>query len=692
MGMIIITSINNTSLIINHNKTLCDICNASCGMSIKMINNNSFRAIGIEEHPFSQGYLCPKGLAVNELVNSPERIQKPLFKQDFGEWLAISWERAFSILIHGLKELKEKHGAESMAVHVGRVGVRKEFAAYWEAFCRLYGTPNYSTAGSHCHLSKTMANIITCGVLPVPDFQNSDCIVLWGSNPAISVPPDGKKIRNACKRGAKLIVIDPQKTPMAKKADIHLQLRPGTDGALALGIIHTIIERKLYNANFVEKWTIGFGQLCRHVQDYPPEKVEIITGVPASKIREAARLYAEHPPACISIGIAVELQTNGFQASRAISILQAICGNLDIRGGALFPPGKKLSPLFKTSKNHQKPAIGEKEFPLFYKMTQTAQANIYTRAILDHTPYPLKGLIVVGSNPVLTWPNAGLVKKAFSILDFLVVVDHFMTETARLAKLVLPVTTFLGRNELYDYSTINGEARIFLAPKVLDENLPTDWILCKILAERMGFSDFLPWTNEEEAINYRLKALGISLADLKGRPSGFLYDDWQERKYLIHGFNTPSGKVELYSKELEDYGYAPLPVFDEPAESPYSTPGLASSFPLILTTGARTMPYMHSRFHNIPSLRKLSPEPLVELHPEKARELGIEEGEMVRVESIRGALTVKAKFNQEIEPGIIFIPHGWEEANANLLTNNEKLDPITGFPGDRALLARISKT
>ncbi|MDF9407694.1 molybdopterin-dependent oxidoreductase [Pelotomaculum isophthalicicum JI] len=672
-------------------KTICGICNGACGICLELSGGVITSIKGDQDDPFTNGYICPKGKALKELVYAPDRLTKPLKKVAPGEWRDISWEDAFAYIVSKLKELKLNYGPESLAIHVGQTGVRKEFTNYLERFAAVYGTPNCSSAGSHCHISKSMANEITYGILPAADYLNSNCIVLWGYNPANACPPQMNNINKARARGARLIVVDPTVTPAALSADIHLQQRPGSDGALALGMLYVIVNEELYDKNFVAEWTIGFDKLQELVKEYTPEITEKITWVPAAKIVEAARLFAQTSPANISPGISLELQTNGFQTARALAILQAVTGNLDITGGALFVPPAKLSSLEIPIKEAKKPAIGEKEFPVFHKYTKRAQANIYYKSILKGDPYHIKGMIVDGSNPVLTWPNASKVKEALSSLELLLVIDHFMTETGRLADLVLPAATFLGRYELRDASSTYGVQGISLIDKVLEDEGITDWKFWNELARRMGHEEHFPWPNEVDALNFRLKPLGLSYDQLKDNGLGYVYSEKEEKKYEKAGFKTLSGKVEIFSQELADYGFDPLPVYREPGESPLTSPQVAEKYPLILSTGARTIGYYHSRYRNIESLRKLLPEPLLLVHPAKAEEMGICDGETVKVESMRGSIEMKVSFSTKFDPRVIFAPHGWDKANSNILTDSEVLDPVSGFPPDRALLARIVK-
>jgi len=663
-------------------RTFCGMCGGSCGMTLTLNNGSVVDVDGI--------HLCHKGRALIDLLNSPDRLRHPLGKTKTGEWQRLTWEQAFDLLSEKLKLIKLTHGPQALAVHVGQAGVGKEFTPYVERFCNTYGTPNFSTLGSH---SKRLAHILTYGALPVSDYRNSNCIMLWGYNPTRTCPPLPDQIDKVRQSGAHLIVVDPIATPLAKAADFHLQLRPGTDGALALGMLHVVIREELYNKDFVKQWTTGFDQLCELLKEYPPERVEEITWVSVARITLAARLYARSAPSCITTGIAPELQTNGFQTNRAIAILQSITGNLDISGGAVFPPVAKLAPLSADKKAlYKKPAVGEYIYPLFKRYTNQAQANLYTKAILEGKPYPIKGMVVTGSNPVLTWPNSGEVRKALGSLKFLAVMDHFMTETAQLADLVLPAATFLSSNEFWQSLTANDGPRLGLAPKVLsEEGLLTDWQFWNTLARKMGYIKDFPWLTEEQALNYRLKPTGLTLEELKGQPEGVKYAELAEKNYERKGFDTPSGKVEIYSKILKDNGYEPLPNYREPIESPVSLTCLAEIYPLILTTGSRNDAYHCFRCQNLPVLQKQNQEPTVEVHREKAKELHLQDGETVVVASPRGRIELKVKYTDKIDPRVISIPHVWEKANANELTDNIILDPVTGLPPDRSMLARIIK-
>lgn len=674
-------------------KTACRLCGARCGLLVHLNGDRIVRIDGDREHPLSRGYLCPKGEAIVQLTYAPDRLTYPLRRESDG-WKRISWNEALDTIADRLKEVKESYGAEAVVIHKGQAVGIGEIKSYMQRFCNLFGTPNFSSSGSQCHVATVMGNVLTLGYVPVPDYENARCIIVWGSNPAASSPLNAEAIFENQGRGAKLIVIDPATTSMAARADIHIRIRPGADGALALGMLNVILSEGLYDKEFVEKWTTGFDKLAELVKEYPPERVGEITWVPAEAIRETARVYGTARPACVKLGNALEHHTNAVQSIRAISILQAVTGNLDVPGGALMRRGARLLDITLREKRPStaKP-VGTSEHPLFCEFRAEAQANLLPEAMLTGRPYPVKAMIVIGANPVLTFPNAQKTGKAFRELDFLVVMDLFMTETAKLADIVLPAATFLERTELCDYGRFGAIPRLALLNKVIPEqrNCWPDWKFWFELARRMGYSEHFPWRDVEEAIDFQLKPLGLTVEDLKKEPTGVAYSRNGYKKYEKEGFRTPSGKVEIYSERLEELGYDPLPPYREPNEGPVSTPDVARSYPLILTSGARVLEYVHSRLRNLPRLRQLVPDPWVEIHPKTAGELGIRDGEQVVVESPRGSIKVKARIAPGLDPRVIRIPHGWGEANVNVLTDDGARDPISGFPAFRSLLCRIKK-
>ncbi len=669
-------------------KTICNMCNVRCGINAYVENGKIVRVAPMQEHPFNT--LCVKAQAIPELVHSSERLTDPLKKVN-GTWQKISWDEAFEFIASKLTDIKQKYGPQSVVAHVGHPFIYTHTQRMLRRFCDLYGTPNFTTGGSFCFLARTIGHNLTLGAHVLPHYSPATkCLVLWGFNPTDSYPPWASTIHAMLGRGAKLMVVDPKATRLAKKADIHAQVRPGTDCAMALGLLNVIIAEKLYHKSFVEEWTVGFDQLVEHVKEYSPERVEEITWVKAETIRNIARMYATNKPAAIALGISMDHCTNGIQAIRAITILMAITGNLDIPGGNVYAERLRLTSFRLKETIVDKVPIGA-DYPLFSRYIHEETVVPAIDAIITEKPYPVKGLLVVGCNPALTWPNINKVRQGFEKLDLLLVADIFMTETAKLADIVLPGTTFLEREDIRDYG--GNLPLIAVTNKVIEPvgNSMEDWKIWVELGKRMGYADYFPWEDSNELFSHWLQATNISLDQLRQNPGGIYYAEREFQKYLKDGFNTPSKKVEIYSQLMKDYGYDPLPTYHEPAESPVSRPDLVEKYPLIFVSGLRTLAYLHSEYRNLPSLRKLVPEPLIEINPKTASSLGIADGDLVKVESLRGSIKVKAKLTEDVHPKIVAMQHGWDEANANILTDDEARDPISGYPGFRSVMCRVMR-
>lgn len=670
----------------------CPLCEAHCGLEVDLEGERALAVRGAASDPDTHGFVCPKGAALAELHNHPDRLRTPLLRGADGRLRAVDWAEALGVIAEGLEGVRERHGAGAVAVHVGRAGVEADFIDFARLFCYQLGSPNFSHAGSHCFMSKRMANVLTYGTLTVPDYRRSDCMVLWGYNPSASCPALASLIRRRKEEGAALIVVDPYRTPLARLADLHLQLRPGSDGALALGLLNVVLEERLYDAGFTEAWAEGLGELRGAAAAYVPDVVEELTWVPAERVREAARLYAGAAAACVAQGLAPELHVGGLQGLRAVAALQALTGNLDVPGGGLL---RHRSPLAGVGAGKVKPAadpIGAETLPLYALLTDTAQANLYAEAVLEDHPHPLRALLVSCGNPPLTWPGSHRVAQALEALDLLVAVDHFQTATTRRAHVVLPAASPLERWEIFNRFEFSAEARLLVSARAVAPQGPlSDWEIFRRLAQAVGLGAQWSWADEEAALDFRLSRLGVTARQVADMPEGLRYREPAYRSYEQQGFQTPSRKVELFSARMAEAGYAGAPLFLEPMESPFARPELMEEFPLILSTGARHIAYVSSRGRNLDSLRRLAPEPVVEVHPDTATAFGLTEGAPVRLTTPRGSLTVTAVLSGAVDPRVIRALHGWEEANINEITPwaASACDPVTGFPPWRALLARV---
>jgi anaerobic selenocysteine-containing dehydrogenase len=639
--------------------------------------------------------MCPKGAAARQVVYSPDRLKYPLRRTNNG-FQRISWDEALDIVATRLMEIKTEFGAETLIRCNGAPVTQTAFDGFIQLFA-AYGSMNFAGAGHLCHIPRQIALNTVYGGMAQPDYKNTRCMVIWGANPA-----DSRRLGEAAygrfsrlisetkRRGAKLIVIDPRRINLVDIADKWLAIEPGRDDALALAMLNVIINEGLYDKEFVAQWTVGFEQLAEHVEQFTPEWAQDITRLQASDIRQVARIYATTKPALIREGNAIDQYPNAVQTARAIGIIGAITGNLDIEGGNVFFPHTTLSHL--VSKPPAAKRLSADKYPLF----PSVPFPCFLDATLSGEPYTPRAMIVHHANPALIDADSTRTRQALQKLDFLVVCDIFMSATAELADIILPEASEFEQYGFQCYSSTEG-AFVALRQKVIEpvgESRPVFEIEYE-LAKRMGLDAAYPWTNTEEWVDYRLKASGITLDELKKQSVIYTTPPVEYRKYLRSGFKTPSGKVEIYSSRLRDHGYPPLPGYRDLDAAFSNQPGLRENYPLLGTT-RRPGAYVHTRFRNIPALRKLEPEPLIRLHPDDAQGRGIEDGSLTTVTSPKGTIKIRAKVTDEVSPGVVIIDFGWgnpwdQGANVNLLTSDEDRDPISGSTPNRRFHCQVTK-
>jgi anaerobic selenocysteine-containing dehydrogenase len=670
-------------------KSTCINCQFGCGVLVRIEGGRVVKVEGDPDNYLNKGKLCPKGEAVLEFLYHPERLRHPLKRtgaRGEGKWAEISWNEALDLVADELGKMRERHGAESVAFIGG--SLKGMLGDYLTRFANVFGSPNRAGFQANCMMPRTYASEITYGFYAVPDLENHPkCIIAWGVNLSVTLFSTYEKVKKALDNGAKLIVINPRKIDLTKKADLWLQVRPGSDLALALGMINVIINEELYDRDFVEHWTVGFDKLKEHVQDYTPEQVATITWLSADKIREAARLYSTNKPAGIQWGNAVEHNVNCFQACRALCILRGITGNLSVPGGEAqwVVPARfhkrvsadvHLADAMSTEQRNKKLDNSDRFLP---QARGRIIPQTLIKAILKEDPYPIRALYVAGANPITSLSNANETYRALKKLDFLVVAERFMTPTAALADVVFPVATFLEENGVISPPYSSHLIEIYQKATEISDCRP-DYAIFRDLAKRLGHGDSF-WKEDAHCVDSLLKLVGVSFDELKKinpMPCARAYRD-----YITNGFKTTSGKVELYSSFLEDNGLEPLPVYHEPPETPFSNPDLADEYPLIFTSG-KELEYLHSQGRQVASLRGIHPEPLVHIHPETAGKLGIAEGDWVYIETKRGKIKQKARINNDYDPRVIGIDYawwfpekgvsglyGWSESNINVLTDNK---------------------
>ncbi|MCK5006934.1 MAG: molybdopterin-dependent oxidoreductase [Spirochaetales bacterium] len=668
-------------------QTLCRMCDDRCAINVYLEDGKIVDIDGYKEHPWNRGRLCVKARAAVDMVYHPERLLKPLkrTKRGFEE---IPLQQALDEIAERLLAIKDKHGARSISIWKGEaIGFAQE-EDMARRFVHALGSPNYFSNDSMCYNGRYFGYRLVEGSWPVPDYENSRCVVIWGANPPHAHPNMTQMIMRARKAGAKLIVVDPRMSAIARQADLHADLKPGTDGALALGLIQQLIETQGYDREFVEHYTVGFTELAEYAKAFSPERVEEQTGVAAAVVRELARtIAAAAPRVAVYVGNGPEHHENGINNIRAVACLDAILGALDREGGNRLVEGFKANHLTLYDEiplEHLGP-IGADRFPVLYGFRQECHTMTGINTILSGEPYPIRAMILTAANPALTNPNTLKVREALGSLDLFVVRDLFMTPTAELADYVLPAASFLERVELHThakYQRITMTRKILKFPDVQDE-----YQFWHDLAHRLGIGEYFPWEDETELTRWILEPTDISLERAAAHPEGIEYTPIRYRKWEKEPFNTPSGKVEFSSQYLKDLGYPALPEYKPPAylESP------DPEYPFVLITGARKLIYYHSRFRNIKRFRTAIPGPEVELHPEDAAALGVADGDSIRITSRIGSVEVPAKIKSAVEilPGTLQMTHGWKEANVNLLTHDDRFDPISGFPLMKAVEVQV---
>ena len=701
-------------------KTACRACHGGCGALVTVTDGVVTKIAPDPDSPLSRGRMCPKGLAGAELLYHPDRLKYPMKRigpRGSGQWERISWDEALDLIVQNVDKIRRESGPESIVV---AQGTGRHHLKHTNRFANALGTPNWMEPGTaQCFFPRVATGNLTYGTMPVVDYYgevNPGLILVWGSNPVVSGGDCevGFRCWDAVKKGSKLIVVDPRRTELAARADYWLQLRPGTDDALALGFAHVIINEDLYDHDFVEHWTYGFEAYRERVQKYTPEYVSQITWVPAEQIVAAARLFAKTKPAGLEWGCALEHTPNCFQTVRALAILPGITGNFDVPGG--FIENMHVMPEADILINHiteeqGKKRFGESVYPLLAGHGGECPAShvpTLMNAMLTGDPYPVRALLLFGNNGIISFADSQKVRQAYENMEFISCMDLFMTPTAELADVVLPAACWLEVDEIYSGPSLADHAILVQKKIVRTNECRADEEVFVELAKRLGL-DY-----EADSIydiyNDQLREVGKQFPDYKDL-------NWETMKQLSYlefpityrqyeargGFNTPTGKMEIWSTAMEQLGLDPLPDYHESPESPFSTPELLKDYPLVLTTGGRDRFYFISEGRQVKALRRGSTFPRVEIHPDTAAKYGIADGDWVWIETRRGKITQKAKITDGIDPRVIncamgwWYPevtspdHGWNESNCNILTSQDPpYDPNSGTYQLRGLLCRIS--
>jgi anaerobic selenocysteine-containing dehydrogenase len=698
-------------------KTTCRSCHGGCGVLATVEDGRLIRLEGNPDSP-TRGTMCAKGLASIQEVGNPSRLTHPLKrrgKRGEGDWERISWEEALATIADRMRESIAVHGAEAVAVCQG---TGRGYNRYTFRFARSIGTPNVGAPADFCYAPRMAVFGMMVGGRLYCDYHGWGGVypktqISWGKQLEIT-NADGEMavwFLESLNKAEHLILVDPRATRLAGRADLWLRVRPGTDAALALGMLNVIVNEGLEDKEFVADWSYGFDELRHRVQQYSPERVAEMTWIPMEKIIQAARVFATSKPGCIQIGESLEAGNNSIQTLRAIVCLMAVTGNIERPGSMVNWVPPDAGPLEDFALEVPAPKgtpIGANDFRL---LGQPPLPICHMHTLFKHLARGVSAVEVLhleGTNPLVAYPNSREVMEGLLRVSFLSVADLYMSPTAEYADVVLPVAHWLESDAIHD---LHPRFMIGAINKVVDppgEAWPDNRIFNE-LGRRLAPAYW--FDSVEEMLDHELRRGHITWKEFS--QLGFLARMGKDQLYDKHrtdywrregGFPTKTGKVELYSTVMESLGYDPLPSYREPNESPYSTPELAREYPLILSTGGREPHYFHSQYRQVPWLRERQPYPIVQIHPQTAEGLGIRDGDWVWIETPRGRIRQVARLFAGMDPRVVMAQASWwypEEpgpdhgvwrSNANVLTSNDPpYDPAMGSTTFRALLCRIAR-
>jgi anaerobic selenocysteine-containing dehydrogenase len=659
-------------------------CPDTCAWEVTVEDGRATRLVGVVDHPFTQGGLCAKVNHYLDRVYGPERLLHPLRRvgaKGEGRFEPVGWEEAIDDIARRLKTIVAEDGGQAVLPYsyMGTQGLVQGSSIDRRFFARLGATrleraicANTGSAGAFATLGTNI------GILP-QDIAHARFIVLWGTNTIVTNLHLWRFIRQAREAGATIVVVDPVRTRTAESADWHVRPLPGTDAALALGMMHVIVAEGLHDVDYIDRYTVGFEQLRARLADYAPDRAAFLTGLEEEEIVRLARAYAAGSPSLIRTLVGMEHRAHGGMAFRTISCLPALTGAWRHRGGGL---------LFLTAGLHfdalnaaavQMPELEDQSL----RSVNMVQLG---RALTDPSMKPpIQALIVHSSNPAAIAPSQNLVLEGLRREDlFTVVHEHLLTDTARHADYVLPATTQVEHLDLvwswgHDYLTLNLPA---IDP--VGEAIPNTELFRR-LAAAMGFTEDYFGDSDLDLVKLALASdhphlEGINFEQL-------LRDGWARLRlpegwmpFAKGGFPTPSGRCEFYSEQLASWGQDPLPTFEPSPESAAANPTLAARYPLSLITGKTALHFLNSSYSGLERHRHAEVEPRLDLAPADAAARGVADGEMVRVHNDRGSVTLRARVGDRVRPGVCAMPSGWWASlspggsSANALTRDGLAD------------------
>ncbi|MDZ7760623.1 MAG: molybdopterin-dependent oxidoreductase [Desulfovermiculus sp.] len=671
-----------------------------CNLQIQLNNGRITSLKGNPDGYLNAGYICPKGRALAEVHDHPQRLTTPLLRTgERGEntWRKAEWEEALEVIVRNLDRVRARDGARSVAFCQGMPKGLEHFGLI--RLANTFGSPNVVAVQDVCHAPRELTGRAMSGFYPVADLHNpTELILLWGSN-SRATNEEGiinSQLTTRLKEGARLVVIDPRRTELAQRADLWLPVRPGMDHALALGFLKVITTEGLWDREFVTAWTVGFEELKTYLADISLDWVAKTTGVDQELIQEAARAYAQATPACLAWGNAVEQIPTAFDTIRSLISLMAVCGNLDVPGGNIKAQEPKTLPPGKFVRADLIPNKAETILNAAYGLSprlMTVPPAFFRRAVLEKEPYPVRAAYMQCTNPLLTYADAQLTYKALTKLEFLVVSDIVMTPTAALADVVLPSASHFEFDDIGHYGL--GHGLILARPKLMDPpgECRPDMAIINDLGLRLCGQDL--WFDEyKQMLEELLQPSGLDWEAFVQQ--GMLKGPDRYGHFQNKGFATPSGKVELVLSSAKSLGAQTLPIWTQERPEP------DQDYPLVLTS-AKSPNYLHSSYRWVDSLRKREPWPKVQVHPDAAARYGLEQGEMARIKTAAGAIEQMVEITDQVQPEVVCAAHGWwfpelegpeswQIANLNCLTTVHDLGRQFGTPRLRGIPCRIEPT
>ncbi len=670
--------------------TVCPYCGAGCNLYLQVLDGELAGVLPDKTHMVSQGKLCPKGWNAHEFVYSKDRLTVPLLKRD-GAFVEISWDEALDIVVKKFEEYIKAYGPDAVGTFSSAKCTNEENYLMMKFTRAVLGTNNVDHCARLCHSSTVLGLGASFGsgamTNAIEELENADCILIAGSNTTEQHPLVARYIMRAKEKGAKLIVVDPRVIPLALFADLHLRQRPGTDVAWINGFMNVIINEGLADKKFIEERTEGYEELAKVVAKYTPEYVESISGIPKEQLIEAARTYAKAENAAIVYSMGITQHTTGVDNVKSCANLASLTGNVGkpstgvnpLRGQVNVQGACDVGALPNVYSGYQS-VVDEKARAKFEEAWKTKLPPKTGMTVIDmiNAAYNgnLKMLYIMGENPMMSDPDITHVKEGLSNLEFLVVQDIFLTETAQLADLVLPAASYAEK----DGTFTSTDRRVQLVRKAIEpigESRP-DWqVLCD-LARRMGSKGF-EYSSPADVMN--------EIASLTPIYGGMAYERLDVKGLQWPCPNKEHAGTPYLHKEKFSRGkgsFAALE-FKEPAELP------DDEYPLNLTTG-RVIFHFHTgtMSRRTELLNKESPTGYVEINPADAGKLNVADGEMVSVQSRRGEINIKALVTDRVPAGVIFIPFHFAECAANVLTN-PAVDPVAKIPEFKTCSARIKK-